>query len=75
MCMGCEGGFHPNYSLNDFNSLLYPEPLPAKPLALVTLCGSKNQFPLDMLWCSQFGVSLPRFNSPVPLAQFLGWVV
>ncbi len=69
---GVRRGFHPNYSLNDFNSLLYPEPLPAKPLANVTVCGSINQFPLDILWCSSIWGLTPPIQLPCATGTISG---
>ncbi len=68
----CEGGSILNYPLNDLNSLLYPEFLPAKPLANITLCGSKNQFPLDILWCSSIWGLTPPIRLPCATGTISG---
>ncbi len=70
-CIWCEGILNPNYLLNDFTSLYSTRGLfPAKPLANFTLCGSKNQFPLTMLWCSPIWGHTPPILHPVPLHNF-----
>ncbi len=71
----CEGDFILIYPLNDLNFLHYPEILLAKPLATLLYVVLKTNSPWTCCGAPQLGVSVPRFNFPVLLAQFLGWVV